>query len=92
MNRIERIRATLQAALQPSHLQIGDDSALHAGHAGAAHGGHYRVEIVAAAFEGKPPLARHRMVYDALADMMRGEIHALAITARTPAEHTAAAG
>ena len=86
MNRIDRIRAALEAALNPSQLQIGDDSELHAGHVGAGRGGHYRVEIIADAFRGKPPLARHRMVYAALADMMQSEIHALAISAHTPEE------
>jgi BolA protein len=86
VNRIERIRSVLETAFKPSRLSIEDDSAKHAGHAGARHGGHYRVEIVADAFEGKPPIARHRMVYDALADMMRTDIHALSIQARTPSE------
>ena len=81
------IEARLSAALAPiASIQITDDSAQHAGHAGAAAGGHFSVTIVAAAFAGKPRVARHRMVYDALADAMQRGIHALAITAYTPEE------
>lgn len=88
MNRIERIRATLQAALQPSALDIEDESHLHAGHAGAATGrGHFRLHIVSAAFAGLPPVQRHRRVYEALGGLMQTDIHALSITAKTPDEH-----
>ncbi|MEW9580433.1 BolA family protein [Paraburkholderia sp. DGU8] len=81
------IEARLAAALAPvESIHITDDSAQHAGHAGAAAGGHFSVTIVAAAFAGKPRVARHRMVYDALADAMERGIHALAITAYTPEE------
>jgi BolA protein len=81
------IEARLAAALAPvESIQITDDSAQHAGHAGAAAGGHFSVTIVAVAFAGKPRVARHRMVYDALADAMQRSIHALAITAYTPEE------
>lgn len=81
------IEARLTAALAPvESIHITDDSAQHAGHAGAAAGGHFSVTIVAAAFAGKPRVARHRMVYDALADAMDRGIHALAITAYTPEE------
>lgn len=87
MNRIERIRATLQAALQPSALDIEDESHLHAGHAGAATGrGHFRLHIVSAAFAGLPPVQRHRRVYEALGGLMQTDIHALSITAKTPDE------
>jgi BolA protein len=87
MNRIERIRASLEAALRPTLVQIDDDSAQHVGHAGAASGGgHYRVRVVAEAFNGKPPLARHRMVYDALGELMGSAIHAVSIQAQTPDE------
>lgn len=87
MNRVERIRAALQAGLQPQALEVVDDSHRHAGHEGARDGrGHFTVRIVSAAFAGKPPLARHRAVYAALGDMMQTDIHALAIEARTPAE------
>jgi len=85
--RVERMRALLQAALQPQALDVSDDSHRHAGHAGARGGlGHFTVDIVSAAFAGKPPLARHRMVYAALGEMMRTDIHALAIRARAPHE------
>jgi len=81
------IEARLTAALAPvESIRITDDSAQHAGHAGAAAGGHFSVTIVAAAFAGRPRVARHRMVYDALADAMQRGIHALAITAYTPEE------
>ena len=81
------IEARLTAALAPvESIRISDDSAQHAGHAGAAAGGHFSVTIVTAAFAGKPRVARHRMVYDALADAMQRGIHALAITAYTPEE------
>lgn len=82
----DRIRNRL-AALQPALIEIGDDSALHAGHAGArSGGGHYSLHIVSAAFEGKNTVARHRMIYAALGEMMKGEIHALAIRAQTAEE------
>ncbi|EIF31288.1 stress-induced morphogen [Burkholderia sp. Ch1-1] len=81
------IETRLAAALAPvTSIQITDDSAQHAGHAGASAGGHFSVTIVAAAFAGKARVARHRMVYDALADAMQRGIHALAITAYTPEE------
>lgn len=85
--RIDRIRARLEAALAPTVLELGDDSALHAGHPGAASGGgHYRVKIVSNRFEGLKLVMRHRLVYDAVHDMMHTEIHALAITALAPSE------
>lgn len=88
--RIVMIDARLRAALEPvAVLEIRDDSAQHAGHAGAAAGGHFSVTIVAPAFAGKPRVARHRLVYDALADAMQRGIHALAITAYTPEEFAA---
>ncbi len=80
------IEARLKAALSPSHLDIEDDGARHAGHAGAASGGHFNVTIVTQAFAGKTRVARHRLVYDALADAMQNGIHALAIAAYTPEE------
>lgn len=85
--RVERIRALLADTLQPLSLDVVDDSHMHAGHAGARGGqGHFGVDIVSAAFAGKSPLARHRMVYAALGDLMQSDIHALAIRARTPEE------
>ncbi len=86
-NRQERIRALVTAALDPLLLELEDESALHAGHAGAASGGgHYRMKIVSARFEGLRLVMRHRLVYDSVHDMMRNEIHALAITALAPSE------
>lgn len=85
--RVERIRSLLQAALQPSQLEVGDDSHLHVGHAGAASGGgHYSVRIVSDRFEGQRLVMRHRLVYDAVQGMMHTDIHALAITALAPSE------
>jgi BolA protein len=82
----ERMRAQL-AVLQPTHIEISDDSHLHAGHAGArGGGGHYRLSIVSAQFIGKNTLARHRMVYSALHEMMQQDIHALNIGAFAPDE------
>jgi BolA protein len=83
----EQIRQRLQA-LAPSHVELVDDSAKHAGHAGAAPGGntHWRLTIVSAAFAGKPTVARHRMVYAALGELMQQPIHALQISARAPDE------
>lgn len=75
------------AVLAPLELAIEDESALHVGHAGAASGGgHYRMTLVSAAFAGQPRVARHRLVYDALADLMQREIHALAMTLLAPGE------
>ena len=85
--RVERIRALLTDALAPETIEVVDDSHKHAGHAGARGGqGHFGVDIVSAAFAGKLPLARHRLVYAALGEMMQTDIHALAIRARTPDE------
>lgn len=78
------IRARL-AALEPQSVEIIDDSALHAGHAGArSGGGHYRLTIVSARFAGLGTVARHRLIYQTLGDLMKRDIHALAIDARTP--------
>jgi BolA protein len=76
------------AALEPMTLDLIDESAKHAGHAGAAPGGqtHWRLSIVSNRFAGKPTVARHRMVYEALGELMQHPIHALAITARSPEE------
>ena len=75
-------------ALAPSRLELLDESAQHAGHAGAAPGGntHWKLTIVSAAFEGKPTVARHRMVYQALGELMNHPIHALSINAKSPVE------
>lgn len=75
------------ASLAPLRVELIDDSAQHAGHAGAkSGGGHYRLLIVAEIFRGKSTLARHRLVYDALGELMRSRIHALSIRSLTPDE------
>lgn len=85
MNRIESMRERL-ASLQPTAVEITDDSHRHAGHAGAGGGGHYTLRIVSAQFAGKGTVARHRMVYSALGEMMKLDIHALNIRAKAPDE------
>ena len=75
------------AVLAPLSLEIEDDSHRHAGHAGARDGGgHYNLTIVAAAFAGQNTVKRHRIIYDAAGDLMRGPIHALSIRAFAPDE------
>ncbi len=76
------------ARLEPLALELTDESAAHQGHAGWRPGGntHWRLRIVSGAFHGKPTVARHRMVYEALGELMNDPIHALAITARAPDE------
>ena len=78
----------LKEAFSPAYLEIIDESHRHSGHAGAHPEGesHFRVIIVSEAFAGKPLVQRHRMVNEALADLLRKRVHALAITARTPEE------
>lgn len=83
---VQQIEQRLRAALAPTRLEVIDESAAHAGHAGAAGGGHYRVKVESPRFAGEGSLARHRAVYAALADELRGGIHALAIEARAPGE------
>lgn len=87
MSVAEQIRARLDA-LQPERIDLLDESEQHRGHAGYRAGGgtHWRLTIVARAFAGKATLARHRMVYEALGELMHHPIHALAITARAPEE------
>lgn len=75
------------AALEPSHIELIDDSYKHSGH-GTGEAGVYRLQIVSERFNGLATMARHRLVYDALGDLMGPAIHALSITARTPAEHS----
>lgn len=88
--RLERIRGRLQAAFQPRELELLDESHLHTGHAGARDGrGHFRVRIVAPAFAGLRPIARHQLVYQSLGELMQTDIHALSITALTPDEQPA---
>jgi BolA protein len=84
--RVERMKQCL-AALHPVGLEIVDESHRHAGHAGAkAGGGHYLLQIISPEFSGKNKMARHRMIYSALAEMMERDIHALTIDAKTPGE------
>ena len=87
MSTAARIRERL-AALEPTRLELVDESAQHAGHAGARPGGntHWRLTIVSPRFAGQSTVARHRMVYQALGELMQNPIHALAITARSPEE------
>jgi BolA family transcriptional regulator, general stress-responsive regulator len=86
-DREARLRERLESRFGPTLLHILDESHLHAGHTGAADGrGHYRVKIVAPAFRGLTPLARHRLVYAAVADLLETDIHALAIEAQPPLE------
>ncbi len=84
---IAEIEERLRTRFTPVDLALIDESAMHAGHAGAASGGgHYRLRIVSVRFEGLARLARHRLVYDPLSDLMRNAIHALSIEALTPDE------
>jgi len=86
-DRMQQIEQALRDGLQPLHLRIEDDSARHKGHAGAAGGGgHFRVLIVSAAFQGQNHLARQRAVYALLGDAVGTEIHALALRTLTPEE------
>jgi len=81
-DRVEKIRLAIEAALQPASLEIVDQSHRHAGHAGARDGrGHFDVRIVSDAFKGKLPLARHRLVFAAVGNLMETDIHALSIKA-----------
>lgn len=86
MSVIDAMRTRL-AVLEPVVVEILDDSARHAGHAGAmSGGGHFRLHIVSPRFAGSRTMERHRLVYDALGPLMKREIHALSITAKTPDE------
>ncbi|OGB80955.1 MAG: BolA family transcriptional regulator [Burkholderiales bacterium RIFOXYD2_FULL_59_8] len=83
----QRLQQRLQQVLQPSQLEVLDESHQHNGHAGTngtGYGTHFRVKITAGAFVGKSAVARHRLVYDALQDFMDQGLHALAIEAQTP--------
>lgn len=85
--RVAAIRNALQTAFRPQSLVVEDDSARHAGHAGARDGrGHFNVEVVSDAFAGLNPIQRHRAVYAAVGELMTTDIHALSIRARTPQE------
>ena len=86
-SRTDTIEAKLREAFAPSSLLVKDQSHLHEGHAGARDGkGHFDVTIVSEHFDGLTRIARHRLVYDALGAFMESDIHALRITAQTPAE------
>jgi BolA protein len=85
----ETIKQLLNESLKPDLLEIIDNSAAHAGHVGAkSGGGHYHVTIIAEAFEGKTLVQRHQLIYKALGDMMKQQIHALGINALSPSEET----
>ena len=84
MDRRLHIEEKLRGALEAAHVEVLDESALHAGHAGAqAGGGHFRALVVSDRFEGKSRLERQRLVYAALADEMGAQIHALSMTTLT---------
>lgn len=84
----EVIRKLLTDSLKPEQIEIIDNSAVHAGHIGAQSGGHYHVTIVSDAFEGMTLVQRHQLIYKALGDMMKQQIHALGINAMSPSEYT----
>ena len=85
MDRIAEIKTRLEQALSPTHIDIIDESHLHAGHAGAASGaGHFSVTLISDKFTGQSAIQRHRMVYLAVNDLMPSEIHALSIDAQAP--------
>lgn len=87
MDRVAGIHERLSQALESAEIEIIDESHLHAGHAGAASGaGHFNVSIVSSSFNDKSLIERHRLVYSAVDDMMKTEIHALSIDAKTPSE------
>lgn len=85
VEKVERIRRLLTAALAPVQLDVIDEGHKHAGHAGEGKG-HFFARIVSPAFAGKNPIQRHRMVYEALGEMMPDGIHALSIEAKAPGE------
>jgi len=86
MHPVEQAMRERLAALEPARLDLRDESAQHAGHAGArpSGGSHWQLTIVSEAFRGKSPVARHRMIYEALGDLMERDIHALRIEALAP--------
>ncbi len=87
LDRLEKILARLETTFSPLECELDDDSAAHHGHAGAASGaGHFRLRLVSAQFEGLNLVRRHRLVYDAVRDMMNSEIHALTMTTLAPSE------
>lgn len=85
----QKIELQIRAALQPSVFEMNDESGKHEHHRGAREqpgAGHYEITIVSEAFEGKNRVARHRMIYDAVGELMQGAIHALKIDAKAPSE------
>ena len=82
----DALTKALTERLEPVVLELVDDSAAHAGHAGAREGAHFNLRIVSAKFAGLPRISRHRLVYDALRPWMAEGLHALDIDARTPDE------
>ena len=87
MERVTLIENRLREALTPSKIEVRDDSHQHAGHEGAkSGGGHFAVTIVSSRFQGKNAVQRHQMIYQALGEMMKKEIHALSIQAFAPDE------
>lgn len=86
--KVETLLHERLSPLAPARLELIDDSHLHAGHAGAREGGHYRLLIVSAAFAGRNTLARHRMVFSLVGELKEAGIHALSVEARTPEEET----
>jgi len=85
--RLDEIRKRLETELSPESLQVEDESHMHVGHEGAKGGlGHFRVLVVSDSFQGQSPIKRHRMIYQAMGDLMQTDIHALAIEAFTPNE------
>lgn len=86
-----RLQGLLTQAFEPLLLEVQDDSAMHAGHAGAREGSHFTVRLVSERFAGLTRVARHRLVYAALGPLPALGIHALAIDAKTPAEHASSA-
>lgn len=79
------LRRKLEDSFRPAQLEILDDGALHIGHAHEG-SGHFSIHIVSTAFAAKPPLARHRMIYAALGNLLQTDIHALSIVALAPGE------
>ena len=90
-SRRERVEARLRAAFAPLELAVEDESAHHAGHAGAGRESHFRVRVVSSAFAGRSRVERHRAVYAVLAEELAGDLHALVIEASAPGELSAAA-
>lgn len=84
-DRVDKIRSRLESKFAPQELDVIDESHLHVGHPGARDGrGHFRVRIVSDSFSGVSPIERHRMVYEALDELMKSDIHALSVTAIAP--------